>query len=229
MIQGQTNGMMVIDRNDNKQWPLGEHQLTTNEDRKRFMTEMLNGSKMCWWRWLWCSYSRGFQKTVFGLEFYEWRSFPLSTPRAGKGRDVWMTVQIHWAFWIYSSRRIPTKWIKMAKSHSETLRSKTHTHISYIHIYPHLASGLKACWISHAYVENGSQQAPVGASPCTSWFGFPGDAGMNRHQLWYMWAMDVWIHQNRLEIFKGSPGTNQPIAMRSGELAIAFPNIIHGM
>ena len=41
MIQGQTNAMMVIDRNDNKQWPLGEHQLTTNEDRKRFMTEMM--------------------------------------------------------------------------------------------------------------------------------------------------------------------------------------------
>ena len=122
-----------------------------------------------------------------------------------------------------------SKWLNPTQKHFEV--KHTHTHISYIHIYiyPHLASGLKTCWISHAYVENGSQQAPVGASPCTSWFGFPGDAGMNRHQLWYMWAMDVWIHQNRLVIFKPSPGTNQPVTMRSGELAIAFPNIIHGM
>ena len=197
MIQGQTNGMMVIDRNDNKQWPLGEHQLTTNEDRKRFMTEMLDDSKM-WWRWLWCSYSRGFQKKVLGLEFYEWRSFPLSTPRAGKGKRCWNdgadSLGILDIFF-------KTDTDKMAKSHSETLRSKTHTHIC-IYICPHFASGLKTCWISNAYVENGSQQAPVGASPFTSWFGFPGDAGMNRHQLWYMWAMDVWIHQNRLVIFK---------------------------
>ena len=42
---------------------------------------------------------------------------------------------------------------KMAKSHSETLRSKTHLYMYilhkkkyiYIHICPHLASGLKTC------------------------------------------------------------------------------------
>lgn len=196
MIQGQTNGMMVIDRNDNKQWPLGEHQLTTNEDRKRFMTEMLDDSKM-WWRWLWCSYSRGFQKTSFGARILRMTQLSIEYTKGRQREDVGMTVQTHWAFWIYSSRRIPTKWLNPTQKHFEV----KHTHIC-IYICPHFASGLKTCWISNAYVENGSQQAPVGASPFTSWFGFPGDAGMNRHQLWYMWAMDVWIHQNRLVIFK---------------------------